>query len=203
MESDIHGSASRLLRAANREPLTQSRVVAERVLNWATSDPEFRVKLLRFVDVLPTLRSAGAVADHIRQYFRGDVPALVHAGSELAAQPVFRPVVSQVVRSSVYAMAHRFIAGDPGRLCRACVSASDGAAYTVDLWAKRRSRGRAEVYTPLHELIECWRESAGPARRPLAGRSASQRLDQAHGSQFEAAAPDGQPACASCGRCAC
>ncbi|MCK9519234.1 MAG: hypothetical protein M0R74_09480, partial [Dehalococcoidia bacterium] len=28
----------------------------ERLMQWATSDPEFRVKLLRFVDVLPMLR---------------------------------------------------------------------------------------------------------------------------------------------------
>src|SRR5205809_277180 len=39
----------------------------ERLLHWATDDPQFRVKLLRFVDVLPTLRSARSVADHVRR----------------------------------------------------------------------------------------------------------------------------------------
>ena len=38
----------------------------ERLLHWATNDPDFRVKLLRFVDVLPTLRSARSIADSKR-----------------------------------------------------------------------------------------------------------------------------------------
>src|SRR5262245_2280133 len=99
VETRIRELGERLLAASEkREPLTLTpEWWQERLLGWATSDPEFRVKLLRFVDVLPTLRSAGAVADHIRQYFRGDAPALVHVGSDLAAQPVFRPVVSQIV----------------------------------------------------------------------------------------------------------
>src|SRR5437870_6123926 len=84
----------------------------ERLLHWATADPDFRVKLLRFVDVLPTLRTPAAVADHIRQYFRGEAPPFVHLGTELAGQPIFRPVVSQVVRRGVYSMADRFIAGE-------------------------------------------------------------------------------------------
>src|SRR5688572_22625898 len=84
----------------------------ERLLQWATNDPEFRVKLLRFVDVLPTLRSARAIADHVRQYFHGSTPGIVQTASGLAAQPVFRPVLSRVVRQSVFSMAHRFIAGE-------------------------------------------------------------------------------------------
>src|SRR2546422_6016405 len=83
----------------------------ERLLHWATNDPDFRVKLLRFVDVLPTLRSARSVADHVRQYFRDSAPGLVQAASGLASQPVFRPVLSQIVRQGVFAMAGRFIAG--------------------------------------------------------------------------------------------
>src|SRR3972149_5964964 len=53
-----------------------------------------------------------AVADHVRQYFRGHAPAFVHLGSGLAAQPAFRPVVSRAVREGVFAMAHRFLAGE-------------------------------------------------------------------------------------------
>src|SRR3972149_8562357 len=49
----------------------------QRLLDWANQDPDFRVKLLRFVDVLPTLRSAAAVADHVRQYFRDAGPRLL------------------------------------------------------------------------------------------------------------------------------
>ena len=95
VEDDVQALGRRLLAAAERrEPITfTSEWWQERLLDWATADPEFRVKLLRFVDVLPTLRSAAAVSDHIRQYFRGDAPVVVQVGSGLAGQPLFRPVV--------------------------------------------------------------------------------------------------------------
>src|SRR3990170_442918 len=115
----------------------------QRLLDWATSDPDFRIKLLRFVDVLPTLRSARAVADHVRQYFRpdgrpsgrGPAPGLVQAASGLASQPVFRPVLSQAVRQGVFAMAHRFIAGATPEAAIPALRdlAESGVAYTVDL----------------------------------------------------------------------
>ena len=76
----------------------------ERLLHWATNDPDFRVKLLRFVDVLPTLRSARSIADHVRQYFRDSAPGIFQTASGLASQPVFRPVLSRVVRRGVFSM---------------------------------------------------------------------------------------------------
>lgn len=106
----------------------------QRLLDWATNDPDFRVKLLRFVDVLPTLRSTRAVADHVRQYFR-EAPPLIETASEIASTPVFRPILSQVVREGVFAMAHRFIAGEtPSAAIPALRElARDGVAWTVDL----------------------------------------------------------------------
>ena len=86
----------------------------ERLMGWATSDPDFRVKLLRFVDVLPSLRTSAAVADHVRQYFREGAPAPIRASSAVAGSAAFRPVLSRVVRQGVFAMADRFIGGaDP------------------------------------------------------------------------------------------
>ncbi len=121
----------------------------QRLLNWATTDPEFRIKLLRFVDVLPTLRSARAVADHVRQYFRDPAPPLVHTASGLAAQPVFRPVLSQVVRQGVFAMAHRFIAGStPKEAIPPLRSlAREGSGFTVDLLGEETlSDAEADAY---------------------------------------------------------
>src|SRR5262245_26727967 len=114
MEPDIQAFGRRLLAATeHREPFPLAPAWwQEKLLDWASGDPDFRVKLLRFVDVLPTLRSGSAVGDHIRQYFGGEAPALVHIGSELASQAAFRPIVSQIVRQGVYSMAHRFIAGE-------------------------------------------------------------------------------------------
>jgi len=107
----------------------------ERLLEWATSDPAFRVKLLRFVDVLPTLRSTKAVADHVRQYFRGTHRPLIETASGIASAGMFRPILSQVVRQGVFAMAGRFIAGaTPAEALETLRDlAKDGVGSTVDL----------------------------------------------------------------------
>ena len=107
----------------------------ERLMQWATADPQFRVKLLRFVDVLPTLRTAQAVADHVRQYFRDDPRLPIRVGSNAAGTAAFRPVLSKVVRRGVFAMADRFIGGaSPQRaLPRLRELVAGGTAYTIDL----------------------------------------------------------------------
>ena len=104
-------------------------------MEWATQDPEFRVKLLRFVDVLPALRSSDAVASHVRQYFREGAPAAVRLGSAIGRRGPFRPVLSRVVRESVFAMAARFIGGaTPAEaLTRLRPLVESGTAFTVDL----------------------------------------------------------------------
>src|SRR5689334_2358419 len=133
MEPEIQALARQLLAESEaREAFVLTpEWLQQRVLRWAAADPDFRVKLLRFVDVLPTLRTPAAVADHVRQYFRGHAAALVHVGTELAGQPIFRPVVSQVVRRGVYSMADRFIAGEsPEEAVRRLRElARDGVAY--------------------------------------------------------------------------
>jgi RHH-type proline utilization regulon transcriptional repressor/proline dehydrogenase/delta 1-pyrroline-5-carboxylate dehydrogenase len=199
VERETQAIGRRLLAAsAHREPFTLSpQWWQERVLDWATSDPEFRVKLLRFVDVLPALRSGRAVADHIRQYFSGRTPALLHAGAELAGQPVFRPVVSKAVRQGVYAMAHRFIAGETAeeavpRLRRLTES---GVAYTVDLLGEATlSEAEADEYLDRYsELLRTLAEQApGPSGGVWAGVprvNVSIKLSSLY-SQFEPAAPD-------------
>src|SRR5207247_6889506 len=114
LDARIREWEERLAASANSHPpLTLTPAWwQERLLHWATNDPEFRVKLLRFVDVLPTLRSARSVADHVRQYFRDSAPRIVQTASGLSSQPVFRPVLSRAVGSGGLSMAHRCIAGE-------------------------------------------------------------------------------------------
>ncbi|MEO6197217.1 MAG: proline dehydrogenase family protein [Dehalococcoidia bacterium] len=164
-ERQIEELQERLARAAEGSPslaLSPS-WWQEHLLSWATNDPDFRVKLLRFVDVLPTLRSTRAVADHVRQYFR-DAEGLVHTASGLAAQPVFRPVLSRVVRQGVFAMAHRFIAGDNPLAALSALRdlARDGIAYTVDLLGEETlSDEEADAYLRRYvELIDTLAASA-------------------------------------------
>jgi len=155
----------------------------ERLLRWATNDPDFRVKLLRFVDVLPTLRSARSIADHVRQYFRpdgqtarpgrrsrrGSLPGIVQTASGVASQPVFRPVLSRVVRQGVFSMAHRFIAGETPDTAVAALRelAREGVASTVDLLGEETlSDAEADAYlaryTALLETLSANLDSISP-----------------------------------------
>jgi RHH-type proline utilization regulon transcriptional repressor/proline dehydrogenase/delta 1-pyrroline-5-carboxylate dehydrogenase len=148
----------------------------QRLLHWATSDPEFRVKLLRFVDVLPTLRSARSIADHVRQYFRDGAPGIVQTASGLASQPVFRPVLSQVVRRGVFSMADRFIAGEtPEEAVPALRDlAREGVASTVDLLGEETlSDAEADAYlaryTALLETLSANAEAISPRGEQWSG----------------------------------
>ena len=158
-EAEIRDLERSLARAVDAHPpLTLSPAWwQQRLLEWATNDPDFRVKLLRFVDVLPALRSARAVADHVRQYFRGTSP-LVDTASGLASQAVFRPVLSRAVREGVFALADRFIAGETPEAAVSALHdlAREGVASTVDLLGEETlSDAEADAYLARYtQLIE-------------------------------------------------
>jgi RHH-type proline utilization regulon transcriptional repressor/proline dehydrogenase/delta 1-pyrroline-5-carboxylate dehydrogenase len=148
---EVDELADRLRKAAEGQPplaLTPA-WFQQRLLDWATRDPDFRTKLLRFVDVLPALRSAGAIADHVRQYFRHTHQPLVDAASGAAGAAPFRPVLSRIVRQGVFAMAGRFIAGEtPAEALDALRSlAKEGVGATVDLLGEETlSDAEADAY---------------------------------------------------------
>ncbi|MCC7364714.1 MAG: proline dehydrogenase family protein [Dehalococcoidia bacterium] len=166
----------------------------ERLMGWATADPDFRVKLLRFVDVLPALRSSSAVADHVRQYFRGDTPLPVRMGSAAASAGAFRPVLSKVVRQGVFAMSDRFIGGSgPAEaLPRLKELVESGATFTIDLLGEATlSEPEADAYRARYEeLIAALAEAAPGWHAPDAVRrpNISVKLS-ALTSHFEPAAP--------------
>jgi RHH-type proline utilization regulon transcriptional repressor/proline dehydrogenase/delta 1-pyrroline-5-carboxylate dehydrogenase len=130
LEQKIAGSANGFRRLALIPSWWQ-----QYLLDRASRDPGFRVRLLRFVDVLPTLRTPSAIADHFQQYLRGSGPQPVRTASAFASQPVLRPVLSQAVRQGVLAMAHRFIAGATPAEALPALSrlAKRGIGHTVDL----------------------------------------------------------------------
>lgn len=167
----------------------------ERMLAWANADPDFRVKLLQFVDVLPALRSSRAVADHVRQYFEHAGPVVASAGAGLASRRMLRPVLSRAVRRGVHAMASRFIAGATPEEALPHLSelANAGTGFTVDLLGEATlSDDEAEVYTQRYvALIESLAEESarwhGP--RAVVQPNISVKLS-ALTAHFEAAAPD-------------
>ena len=147
----------------------------ERLMEWATADPDFRVKLLHFVDVLPSLRTNRAVADHVRQYFRTESSGAVRLGSAMGRRGLFRPILSRVVREGVFAMADRFIVGatPDEALPRLRDLVSEGIAYTIDLLGEAtlsdaEADGYRDRYLDVLGTLRGAPEWEGPpsARRP-------------------------------------
>jgi len=165
----------------------------ERLMAWATADPEFRTKLLRFVDVLPSLRTPTAVADHLRQYFRTGTPGLIRLGASAAEAGVFRPVLSRVVRQGVTTMADRFIGGEnpDAALDQLRSLAADRTGYTVDLLGEAvLSEAEAAQYAArCHDLIRAVASLEPHPEAPWTARNMSLKLSSlvAH---FEPAAPE-------------
>jgi len=87
---------------------------AGEVLRWCMDDPEIKRRVLRFVDVLPSVRSARACARLVREYFPSAsqrLPAPLRLGAALARPGlVTAPAVAALVRILTERLARQFIA---------------------------------------------------------------------------------------------
>ena len=114
------------------------------VLSWCLSDHELKSRVLRFIDVLPSLTSPRDVARHVRDYFPPGfrLPAALRIGSELARPWILtQGALSLVIRQLVEQVARQFIAE----------SRPEGAARHRDL----RAFGRlAELQGVADEILE-------------------------------------------------
>jgi RHH-type proline utilization regulon transcriptional repressor/proline dehydrogenase/delta 1-pyrroline-5-carboxylate dehydrogenase len=120
-------------------------------MNWTLSDPQVRVQLFRFIDVLPTLRSAGSVRRHLAEYLAeaGDnVPwwlkgALAPAGTDREA------LLAWSARAAAGLMARKFIAGEtPDQATRTVLGLRRRSlAFTADLLGEAViSETEADIY---------------------------------------------------------
>jgi RHH-type proline utilization regulon transcriptional repressor/proline dehydrogenase/delta 1-pyrroline-5-carboxylate dehydrogenase len=87
----------------------------ERILEWAMSDPHFKVQMFRFIDVLPALKTPRQISHHLEEYF-ADLDDLLPAVLRRGVKYVDRsPLASRAVaigaRKNADLMARRFIAG--------------------------------------------------------------------------------------------
>lgn len=109
-----------------------------RLMEWSMRQPEFKVNLFRLVDVLPTLRSPEAIADHVRQYLT--TPAnKIHPSLGwligLSASRIGTALTAMAVKIGVQQMASLFIAGQSPANSLSVLKRlrQDGYCFTVDL----------------------------------------------------------------------
>jgi RHH-type transcriptional regulator, proline utilization regulon repressor / proline dehydrogenase / delta 1-pyrroline-5-carboxylate dehydrogenase len=110
-----------------------------RIMQRVMKDEEFKVRLFRFVDVLPAIKSDDLVVRVLKEYFAaGDLgaPLLIKRGMErLSGGRVSSFVAARIARAGVEALARQFIAGsDPADSGKAMQSLrKEGVNLSIDL----------------------------------------------------------------------
>jgi RHH-type proline utilization regulon transcriptional repressor/proline dehydrogenase/delta 1-pyrroline-5-carboxylate dehydrogenase len=109
-----------------------------RMMEWSMSRPDFKVNLFRLVDVLPTLSTPEAVADHVRQYLTEPANRIHPALGWIigwSKSPLGTWLTHKAVTIGVQQMANLFIAGHTPRKALSVLRRlrSNRFCFTVDL----------------------------------------------------------------------
>jgi RHH-type proline utilization regulon transcriptional repressor/proline dehydrogenase/delta 1-pyrroline-5-carboxylate dehydrogenase len=86
-----------------------------RMMDWAMKDDAFRLRLFRYVDVLPSLKSDALIVNFLKEYFSEgfEAPLIIRKGMERASRSGLATyAAAKVIRSGVQAIAGQFIAGE-------------------------------------------------------------------------------------------
>ena len=125
----------------------------EQLLKLSTSDEKLKVELFRFVDVLPALKSAPAVAKHLDEYLNQPgvkLPAGAGTLMRLAQKlPGGETLMANASQLGAKMMSQRFIAGSNLQETTRTVERlrKQGMAFTLDLLGEAViSEGEAEAY---------------------------------------------------------
>jgi RHH-type proline utilization regulon transcriptional repressor/proline dehydrogenase/delta 1-pyrroline-5-carboxylate dehydrogenase len=111
-----------------------------KVLDWAMRNDDFKARLFRFIDVLPSLTTTESLSRHIKEYFVGPDEALppvlkwgtkaLDSGGKMTAA-----LLANSLKANFEAMAHQFIIGR--NMAEALTAIDrlrrDNFAFTVDI----------------------------------------------------------------------
>jgi len=153
-----------------------------KVMDWSMKNEDFKVKLFRFVDVLPTLSSNESLVRHIEEYFAsdesGDLPPVMKAGIKSAglAGKLGGKIMAHAISSNIEKMGRQFIVGQAAKEAVKNIAKlrKDGFAFTIDVLGEATlSEVEAEERLQEHlELLDALKE-AQQKFKPLDGASGS------------------------------
>lgn len=162
-----------LAQAENQRPRPWQRAWwDERLMQFSMRDPQVKVQLFRFIDVLPMLHTPANIMRHLREYLdpvRERLPLLGRWGLSLASNiPPLGQAAAAIVRHGSLAQARRFIAGSnvDEVLATAERERKLGRTFTLDLLGEAvTSDAEAEAYQASYQkMLEelCPRVNAWP-----------------------------------------
>jgi RHH-type proline utilization regulon transcriptional repressor/proline dehydrogenase/delta 1-pyrroline-5-carboxylate dehydrogenase len=109
---------------------------SNKLMEWATKDPAFKVQLFRFVDVFPTLKSPEQIHEHLIDYLTQPSVTLPTGMSlGLKAGGVMKGALAGTISSQIHSMAEKFIAGADAESAVPTLRElwDRGLAFSVDL----------------------------------------------------------------------
>ncbi len=170
--------------AGERPSLFSAATWTGTIMARAMANEEFKVRLFRFVDVFPSLKTARQVSDHFHQYFGDldDLPSVLAKGAALATRlgPLGDTVLARAVSANIHEMARQFIIGETTveAVRRLMELRRAGFAAVVDVLGEATlSDAEADAYTATYgELLDAMRQvqERWPA---LAGNTGDPRRD--------------------------
>jgi RHH-type proline utilization regulon transcriptional repressor/proline dehydrogenase/delta 1-pyrroline-5-carboxylate dehydrogenase len=131
-----------------------------KVMDWAMQHEDFKVKLFRFVDVMPTLTTTESLTRHIEEYFAGEgggLPPVMAAGLKAAglAGKLGAGLMAKGIRSNIEGMGRQFIVGETAAEAVKNIERlrKDGFAFTIDVLGEA-TVSEAEADARLAEHLE-------------------------------------------------
>jgi RHH-type proline utilization regulon transcriptional repressor/proline dehydrogenase/delta 1-pyrroline-5-carboxylate dehydrogenase len=144
-----------------------------RLMELVLKDPQFKVDLFRFVDVLPSLKTKEQLADHVKQYLLipgRDIPLLFEAALKASSLSLMQGFAFSAIQKNVTQMARQFIAGAnlPDAKKNLEVLIKEGFSFTIDLLGEMTlSEQEAEEYErEVSKLIALLAQLATPTLLP-------------------------------------
>lgn len=154
---EIHGAMS------GAPPIFDTRRWMGRIMDWSTKNEDFKVRLFRFIDVLPSLKTDALAVRLLNEYFSGEteVPKIISGAIGRIPRTGFVPrVAGRVIRKSVESIARQFIAGNKADDAVKALEAlrADGTLFSIDLLgevvvSEKEAREYAERYLSLLDVI--------------------------------------------------
>ncbi len=132
-------------------------------VDWAMKDEDFKVNLLRFIDVLPALKTDERIVSLLKEYFSDDEKAhgIMKWGLKgLPAKGIVSSILGKSIKENVEAFARQFIAGkDAGDALDALqILRDDGLAFGIDILgevvvSEKEVQGYIENYSRLLSVL--------------------------------------------------
>ncbi len=144
-------------------PVFDTRSWIGRMMEWAMKNEDFKTRLFRFVDVLPSLKTDELAVKLLREYFGSDgqVPRIISRGIDMIPEKgILTRIAGPVIRKSISSIARQFIAANSAPEIVKALKAlrADGTVFSVDLLgeavvSEKEAREYREHYLSVIELL--------------------------------------------------